>query len=71
MEKDFDYEKELIRCYSAQAEHFHNTRKKFWPEVDLIKEELSRYVRSCETTKPVSFVDLGCGSGRLSDHLLE
>jgi len=43
MKENRPYQDELIRCYSEQAEHFHNTRKKFWPEVDLMKEELIAY----------------------------
>lgn len=68
MSEAFDYHKELIRCYSDQAEHFHNTRKKFWPEVDLLNNELLKY---CETlsSKKVTLVDLWCWSWRLSEQL--
>ena len=57
MLKDFDYKDELIRCYSDQAEHFHNTRKKFRPEVDFMNTVLQSYLDE-QQSKKISLVDL-------------
>lgn len=58
------YQSDLIACYDSQAEHFHHTR---WnhkrPELEHIKPLLR------SQPKGSSFLDLGCGSGRISERL--
>lgn len=48
--------------YDQIAHDFYQTRKKPWPTIDLIKSHLSR---------ANNIIDLGCGSGRLSELVSE
>lgn len=63
--------------YSAQAEHFHNTRKKRWPEVEHIIASMNEWrARKLSWWKQnkkdrFSLADLGCGSWRLAPLLAE
>lgn len=59
------YVKELKACYTEQAEHFHHTRKKFWPEVDYIRKSIHKHFE----WDSISLVDLGCWTWRLSERL--
>jgi len=59
-------QKEQDSGYSAQSEHFHNTRKKWWPEVEHLKASLSWWKR-VKWNPEFSFVDLWCWAWRLSE----
>lgn len=54
----------LTQFYNAQAERFHQTRKKHWPEFDEILKIVESYPK-----KLVRIIELGCGSGRLCSFL--
>ncbi|MEK7072738.1 MAG: class I SAM-dependent methyltransferase [Patescibacteria group bacterium] len=47
-----------LDLYNKIADDFYQTRKKPWPIIDLIKSHIN---------KANNIVDLGCGSGRLSE----
>lgn len=59
---------ELQDCYSAQAEHFGHTRKKFWPELEYIEEAISYKLQATSwkssAKSKFSLLELGCGVGR-------
>ena len=60
-----DYAKYLIRKtkqdFDKIAEHFSETRKRIWPEI----EELKEYIKEGE-----KMLDVGCGNGRLFEFFL-
>lgn len=43
MKLDIGYVDDLKKCYSQQAKHFHNTRKKYRPEVDYIAWQIDAF----------------------------
>ncbi|MEF2175255.1 MAG: class I SAM-dependent methyltransferase [Candidatus Absconditabacteria bacterium] len=57
---------ELAQFYDNQADKFHNTRKKHWPEFDLILKQIQDY-----EADEIKILELGCGSGRLLKYLNE
>lgn len=61
-------QKEQDRWYSAQSKHFHNTRKKHWPEVDHVTVSLKEWSESY-TKDDMSVTDLWCWSWRLSAYI--
>lgn len=54
---------DLQACYSQQARHFHQTRRKKRPEIDILLEHMHPFVDSKQGS--VSFLDIWCGSWRL------
>lgn len=52
------YHQDLKICYSQQARQFDHSRKRTWPEVEQLLQDLS-------LQENPTIVDLWCGSGRL------
>lgn len=53
---------ELKACYDHHAKHFVETRKKKWPEIEYVKQ----VIQNTDWWKESStFVEIGCGWGRL------
>ena len=62
MKSSSAYQEQLNQCYSEQAKHFSHSRKKFWPELDYIKQS----IQQIQKQQPIkNIVELGCGDGRL------
>ena len=59
---------ELKDCYDQQAEHFHHTRKKYWQEIDRIRDLV---LEASQGNESYHVVELGCGSGRLYPKMKE
>ena len=54
----------LKEFYNSQADKFHNTRKKHWPEMDHILDQIKQH-----PSKNLNILELGCGDGRFVKYL--
>jgi ubiquinone/menaquinone biosynthesis C-methylase UbiE len=49
--------KNLKEFYDDQADKFHNTRKKKWPEFQILLNEINKIDK-----KTIKILEIGCGS---------
>ena len=58
---------DLADYYDQEADKFHNTRQRHWPEFDILTDEIKKQFPK---KKKLRILELGCGSGRLYGHLV-
>lgn len=59
---------DLASYYDHEADKFHHTRQRHWPEFDVLVEEIKKHFSK---KKKLRILEIGCGSGRLYGHLRE
>lgn len=57
---------DLADYYDHEADKFHKTRQRHWPEFDVLVEEIKKHFAK---KKKLRVLEIGCGSGRLYGHL--
>lgn len=65
---EMNIKQDLRYIYNKLSENFSNTRKKYWPEFDIIKQEFEVFFRE---NNSVRILELGCGDWRLYDFLIK
>ncbi len=66
------YSEQLKNFYNQEAQKFSNTRKKHWPEFNLILQELKNYSNNYQKMPdPIKILELWCGDWRFLGFLKE
>jgi ubiquinone/menaquinone biosynthesis C-methylase UbiE len=59
--------KETIKAYDGYSEHYQN----LYPKVDMIQEQMEKFVELLGDREGAKVLDIGCGHGRDAKHLSE